>query len=381
MTQDDSREKRQRVTISDVASALGVAVSTVSNAYNRPDQLSTKLRAHILEVAAQLGYPGPDPVARSLRQQRAGAVGVLFAERLSYAFTDPAARLVLDGIASALESAGLGLLLVPGRTDTTTTVQRALVDGFLVYSMLEADPLVEAALARRIPTVLLDQPPREGVPSITVDNADGARQAAEHLLNLGHRRFAIITDRLTEPLAGPASEERLTPHEQAAHTFFVTQVRFQGYRLALEHAGLSWKDVPIYACADNSEADGAAAMQTLLTGSPRPTAVLCITDRLALGALTAVQQAGLHVPDDISLIGFDDIPSAAQAAPPLTTIWQDHREKGRLAGQALVGLLRGEAVAQAQPLPVQLMIRGTTGPSPIRAHGAATGDADACRAQ
>jgi len=99
MTRDDSQAKRQRVTISDVAAALGVAVSTVSNAYNRPDQLSAELRARVFEVAAQLGYPGPDPVARSLRQHRAGAIGVLFAERLSYAFTDPAALLVLDGIA------------------------------------------------------------------------------------------------------------------------------------------------------------------------------------------------------------------------------------------------------------------------------------------
>lgn len=361
MDQDHGREKRRRVTISDVASALGVAVSTVSNAYNRPDQLSTELRARVLDMAAQLGYAGPDPVARSLRQQRAGAVGVLFAERLSYAFTDPAAVLVLDGIASTLESSSLGLLLVPGRADTTTTVQRALVDGFIVYSMLEEDPLVAAALARRIPTVLLDQPPRAGVPSITVDDVDGARQAAEHLLGLGHRRFAIITDRLTEPLVSTAAPVSL--HEQAMHTFFVTQLRFQGYRQALEQAGLRWDDVQIHECAENSEADGAAAMEGLLAGSPQPTAVLCITDRLALGALTAAQQAGLDVPGDVSIVGFDDIPPAAQASPPLTTIRQEHREKGLLAGQALVALLTGEAVAQSAPLPVQLVIRGTTGPS------------------
>ncbi|HEY0734803.1 MAG TPA: LacI family DNA-binding transcriptional regulator [Herpetosiphonaceae bacterium] len=364
MAQDHSREKRQRVTISDVASALGVAVSTVSNAYNRPDQLSAELRARVLDMAAQLGYPGPDPVARSLRQQRAGAVGVLFAERLSYAFSDPAAVLVLDGIASALEAADLGLLLVPGRSDTTATVQRALVDGFIVYSMLEEDPLVAAALARRIPTILLDQPPRVGVPAITVDDVDGARQAADHLLSLGHRRFAIITDRLTEPLVGLTSEAPLSLHEQAAHSFFVTQLRFRGYRLALEQAGLRWTDVLIQVCADNREADGAAAMRELLRQSPRPTAVLCLTDRLALGALAAIQEAGLSVPGDVSLAGFDDIPGAAQAIPPLTTIRQAHREKGLLAGQALLALLRGEKVAQAAPLPVQLVVRGTTGSAP-----------------
>lgn len=363
MAQDHGQQKRQRVTISDVAAALGVAVSTVSNAFNHPDQLSAELRVRVFEVAAQLGYAGPDPVARSLRQQRAGAIGVLFAERLSYAFTDPVAMLVLDGIASALEQAELGLLLVPGRADTTTTVQRALVDGFIVYSMLEADPLVAAALNRRIPTVLLDQPPRAGVPSIMVDDADGARQAAAHLLELGHRRFAIITDRLTEPLAD-AAHERPSLHEQAAQTFFATQGRFQGYRSALEQAGLRWQDVLIYECADNSEADGAAAMQALLAAAPRPTAVLCITDRLALGAAQAVQQAGLDVPGDVSIVGFDDIPTAAHASPPLTTIRQAHRDKGLLAGQILVACLRNEAAPERTVLPVQLIVRDSTGPAP-----------------
>src|SRR5918911_961499 len=152
MATDDQGRPRERVTISDVASALGVAVSTVSNAYNRPDQLSAQLRERILTAAAELGYPGPDPVARGLRRQRAGAAGMLFAERLSYAFSDPAAVQVLDGIASALEPAGLGLLLVPGRADDPTTVQRAMVDGFILYSMVEDNPLLGAALRRRLPT-------------------------------------------------------------------------------------------------------------------------------------------------------------------------------------------------------------------------------------
>jgi DNA-binding LacI/PurR family transcriptional regulator len=359
VTKDYSTEKRRRVTISDVATALGVAVSTVSNAYNRPDQLSAELRERVFVVAAQLGYAGPDPMARSLRQQRAGAVGVLFAERLGYAFTDPAAVLVLEGIASALEQAGLGLLLVPGRSDDTI-VQRALVDGFIVYSMLEADPLVAAALRRQLPTVLLDQPPRAGVPSITVDDANGARKAAEHLIGLGHRRFAVITDRLSEPGVTPAAGAAMSMHELAAHTFFVSQMRFQGYRSALEKAGLHWPDVVIYECAENSESDGAAAMHELLSLSPRPTAVLCITDRLALGAIAAVQQAGLNVPGDVSIVGFDDIPAAASANPPLTTIRQAHCEKGLLAGRALVALLQSDHVVETDALPVELIVRATT---------------------
>lgn len=350
------RAPRSRVTISDVAAAVGVAASTVSNAYNRPDQLSAELRARVLAVAAELGYPGPDPLARGLRQQRAGAVGVLFAERLSYAFSDPAALQVLEGIAGALEPTGLGLLLVPGSADDLATVQRALVDGFIVYSMLEDDPLVAAALRRRLPTVLLDQPPRAGVPSLTVDDAGGARRAAEHLLGLGHRHLAVITDRLG-PEGAPPDQP---PHARVAHTFFAAQERFAGYRAAIEAAGLSWAAVAIVECAGNSEAQGAEAMAQLLALEPRPTAVLCITDRLALGAIAAAQAAGLAVPADLSVVGFDDIPSASRSAPPLTTVRQAHRDKGRLAGLALAAQLRGDAAAELLTLPVELVVRAST---------------------
>jgi DNA-binding LacI/PurR family transcriptional regulator len=104
-------------------------------------------------------------------------------------------------------------------------------------------------------------------------------------------------------------------------------------------------------------------MRALLATPMRPTAILCITDRLALGALDAARQAGLVVPHDVSIVGFDDIPKAAHAEPPLTTIRQAHYEKGRLAGQALVGFLRSEAVAEHTDLPVRLVVRGSTGPA------------------
>ncbi|HYF64284.1 MAG TPA: substrate-binding domain-containing protein, partial [Herpetosiphonaceae bacterium] len=199
-------------------------------------------------------------------------------------------------------------------------------------------------------------------PSITVDDADGGRQAAEHLLELGHRRFAIITDRLSEPFAGAGP--RIARPEEAEQTFFVTQRRFAGYRMALEAAGLRWNDVPIAECADNSEADGGRSMRVLLAGGPPPTAVLCVTDRLALGAMAAAQAAGLSVPADLSFVGFDDIPAAATAEPGLTTIRQAHREKGLRAGEALVALLNDPAQVRAQRLPVELVVRGSTGPAP-----------------
>ncbi len=358
MGNDEQHKQQRRPTMQDVAAALKIAVSSVSNAYNRPDQLSTDLRERVLDKAAELGYGGPDPVARSLRQQRAGAVGVLFAERLPYAFDDPVAVNVLDGIAGVLDAASLGMLLVPGRgADFTTMAQQALVDGFIVYSMLEDNPLVATVLARRLPTVLLDQSPRNGVPTINTDDVDGARQAADILLRLGHQRFAVVVDRLSDQ----ASRSLRTMPDLDVLPGFVARRRLQGYRAAIESAGASWNDVLLYECVDNSESDGATAMRALLERSPRPTAVLCLTDRLALGAIAVVRQAGLDLPGDLSIVGFDDIPRAALAQPALTTVRQDHREKGRRAGQALVALLHGRAATAVELLPVHLIVRATTG--------------------
>lgn len=358
MSKEGSFRKPRKVTMQEVAAALGIGVTSVSNAYNRPDQLSAQLREKIFDKARELGYTGPDALARSLRQQRVGAIGVLFAEHLSYAFSDQAALEMLNGVAIELNEEQLGMLLVPGRgEDFTSMVQGALVDGFIVYSMHENDPLVTTVLARGLPTVLMDHPPGLGVHSINIDDEGGARQAAELLLQLGHRRFAVITDRLSEEVAGSL----IAMPEIEQIPFYVARLRLKGYREALEKSGIEWKGVALYECIDNREADGAVAMRALLACSPSPTAVLCLTDRLAIGALTALKQAGLGVPGDISIVGFDDIGLASQIEPALTTVRQDHREKGQRAAQMLIAMLRSEVVPDKEILPIRLIVRGTTG--------------------
>src|SRR3954470_20929146 len=138
---------RRRATLASLAAELKVSRTTISNAYNRPDQLSADLRERVLDTARRLGYAGPDPVARSLRTRRAGAIGLIFTETLSYAFRDPAAVAFLEGLGLACESAGAGLLLVPAAPGDATgagVVHRAAVDGFVVYSMPRDDPHVLA---------------------------------------------------------------------------------------------------------------------------------------------------------------------------------------------------------------------------------------------
>ena len=332
-------QRRRRVTLAEMASTLGVAPSTVSNAYNRPDQLSAELRARIMATATRLGYAGPDPAARSLRRGRAGAIGLLYTDRLSYAFADPAAILLLQGIARAAEEEGLGLLLLPGRSGgVRPTSSQAVVDGFIIYSLVQDDPQIAAALVRRLPTVLVDVAHSVGGPVVGIDDRGAACEAAAHLLALGHRRLGVISFGL-----GPQPEDGYAdPQRQSTATFHVVAERLRGYADALATAGLPWATVPVYTCEENTREAGRAAAMQLLTREPRPTAIVTMSDQYALGALDAARALGLRVPDDVSLVGFDDIPEAAQARPALTTIRQDHHEKGLRAGRLMIAQLRGE---------------------------------------
>lgn len=336
---------------------------TVSNAYNRPDRLSGALRERVFETATRLGYIGPDPVGRSLRRQRTDVVGVLYSNPLSYAFGDPAAVSFLRGLSSVTERADLGLLLVPaavggviGGRDPRTAA-RAAVDGFVVYSMSDEEPLLTAALERGLPTVVVDQPAREGVPFVGIDDEAAARDAAGHLLGLGHERLGIVSFALS-----PDGREGVADHgRQEAAAFHVSRARLRGYRGAAEGAGLPWPEVPVYECPGSTTALGQEAARTLLSPEQRPTAILCSSDQLALGVLAAAEELGLSVPGDLSVVGFDDVPPGAGADPPLTTVHQDHYEKGSAAGRMLVSLLRGEDPGPER-LPTRLVIRDSTAP-------------------
>jgi DNA-binding LacI/PurR family transcriptional regulator len=355
----NSRSLGRRATLKEVAAEVGVSPATVSNAYNRPDQLSPELRERVFEAARRLGYPGADALARGLRRGRAGAVGVFYEDRLSYAFADPAAVLFLQGVSVATEEAGLGLLLLsgaPGEEREPEAISGAVVDGFVVYSMSDEDPLVDAVLKRRLPVVLVDQPRLEGLPFIGIDDEGAARAVAEHLVSLGHRRFGVVSFALApEPPGGLADAAR-----QETATYSLTRSRLRGYASALEAAGLSWADVPVYEHFGNVPEEGQKAAESLLRQELRPTAILALSDQLALGALDAARRLGLSVPEDVSVVGFDDVPDAARTTPPLTTVHQPHAEKGLLAGQLLIAQLRDEELPSLELLPTRLVVRGST---------------------
>jgi DNA-binding LacI/PurR family transcriptional regulator len=343
----------ERVTLQTIADALGVSRTTVSNAYNRPDQLAPELRRKVLEIAKELGYAGPDPAARRLRSGRRGAIGLMFSERLSYAFTDPGAVGFLQGLTEATEAKGYELLLLPGmrgEEQEVVAVRDAVVGAFCLYCMPDSHPAVGAAMARRLPVVIVDEPRSAGSFFVGIDDHDGARMAAAHVKALGHEHVAIITDRLVDDhYEGLADVDRI-----ARSNCKVARDRVAGYAAGLDTTA----PIPVYDAMANFLEPGARAARELLALDPRPTALLCSTDVLAFGAMRAARELGLDVPGDVSITGFDDVPEAAIA--DLTTVRQPLIEKGREAGR----LLMEQNTEREVVLPLELVTRGSTAPPP-----------------
>jgi DNA-binding LacI/PurR family transcriptional regulator len=358
-----SRHPRRQATLASLAAELKVSRTTVSNAYNRPDQLSTELRERVLEAAKRRGYPGPDPVARSLRTRKAGAVGLLLTEALSYSFRDPAAMSFLAGLAESCEAAGEGLLLIPagpGRDDvqSAAVVQQAGVDGFVVYSVADDDPYLAAVLERRLPMVICDQPREiEGASLVGIDDRGAMRKIADYLLSLGHKDIGVICMRLgRDQQDGVAGSDRLDSPK-----FHVQRERIAGVRDALASAGLDPRSLTVIERAEHSSRSGHSGAEQALATNPRITALLCTTDVLALGALDFARWRGIDVPGQLSITGFDGVDEALREG--LTTVRQPAEEKGRRAG-ALLLTPSHSGVATVEMLDTELVRGHTAAPPP-----------------
>jgi DNA-binding LacI/PurR family transcriptional regulator len=347
-------------TLQTVANAVGVSRSTVSNAYGRPDQLSPELREKILEAARRLGYSGPNPAARSLRKGRVGAIGVVFSDALSYAFTDPYAVQFLRGLAQSAELHDTGLLLMPvskAGEASTATVNNAVVDGFCIYCLPDWHPSFQAIRARGLPIVRAERRDQDDPKAsfVGIDEAAATLAAGRHLTALGHRRVTLIADWIV-----PERETRLvTLADPESLPYYVTRERLLGYRDALAEVGVGWSRIHTVNAAQNSREAGADAAGYVLDRTPRPTAIAAVTDILALGVLDALGTRGLRPGKDVSVVGFDDIPEAATAR--LTTISQPALDKGRLAGHLLLDPPPDPTQRQII-LPTRLRVRASTGP-------------------
>ena len=341
-----------RVTLQSIADRVGVSRMTVSNAFSRPDQLSAALRDRILSAAEELGYSGPDPAARALARGRTGSVGLLLTDRLSVVIGDALAGEFIAAVSDELAAQGMAVtLLAPTETDGVVQAEVA-IDGLLVY--ICGSPVQQLAWARRrgLPIVTVDQAPIDGLPSINVDDRNGARMGAQHLVDLGHTRIGILT------LPDDEIERYREVGEVTAHA------RILGWRSVLEPAGIE----PVIAEGVYLfSAPTYAAARELLDRPDRPTAVLCNSDAFALEVLRVATDLGLRVPEDLSVVGYDDSRVASDTRPPLTTIRQDVVLKGRLAATALVRAINepDSGPPERLVLPAELVVRASTARAPV----------------
>ncbi|MEV4658584.1 LacI family DNA-binding transcriptional regulator [Micromonospora sp. NPDC049301] len=349
-------------TLQAVADAVGVSRSTVSNAYSRPDQLSAALRERILDAARQLGYPGPNPTARSLRRGFVGSIGVLFTSQLSYAFTDPFAVRFLAGVGAAAERHGTSMLLVPlsrAEPDARRAVENAAVDGFCVYCVADEGWALEVIRDRGLPFVSTaardDAGPDERF--VGIDERAAARSVAAHVAGLGHRRVALLAHSVLPDV--PAGPLTLSAVDQVPHP--TTHGRLAGFADAFAEVGVDWADLTLVNALDNSRQAAAAAVAGLLDRPAPPTAVLAGSDVLALGVLDALAERPAGSRPPVSVTGFDDVPEAAAAG--LTTVRQPAEEKGRIAAELLLDP-PADAAAGHVLLPTALVVRASTGPVP-----------------
>jgi DNA-binding LacI/PurR family transcriptional regulator len=343
----------RRARLADVAKAAGVSQGTASNAFNRPAVVKTEVRERVEAAARRLGYTGPDPKGRLLRAGKVNAIGVVTGDETAYCFQDPFTRELMAGIAQVCDERGAGLAIVSSKRQTAAgwKIQTALVDGFIVQCGRIGDSLVSLARERNLPFVAVDLDAGPGTSSVLVDDRDGAYQAARHLLDLGHRKLRLLTlEAKTVTRFGPIDVERL---RTADYRF--ARDRAAGYAAALAERGLTLEALPVVETPnDRREAVGFAS--GLLERHPELTGILAMSDVIALAACEAVRARGLRVPQDLSVVGFDDVSEAAAGDPPLTTVSQPILEKGRLAAQ----LVFEAGPPRAELLPVRLVVRAST---------------------
>jgi len=356
-------DRRARASLVEVAKLVGVSPTSVSNAYNRPDQLSDALRERILGAAAELGYSGPDPLARNFRRGRAEALGIVVSEPFPYPLSDPYAVRVMNGVAEGLEASQLALVLVPGGPDRpghAQAVRHAAVDGFILHSLLEHDALLQTALRRHLPAVVIDGPAIPAVDFVGIDDREGAARAAQLLVDLGHRHIGVLCFRLTSHTRVGIFE--LSQIERT--TSSVPRNRLRGCLDVLTGAGRGPCEMRVMECAMTSVEAGRQGTSELLDAFPELTAVIAFSDVLAMGAKLEALARGLPVPERLSIVGFDDVlPESEQ----LTTVRQPSLEKGRIAVGRLLELLADEAsVPRHQVLPTELVVRGSSAPAPAR---------------
>lgn len=326
-------------TLQDVAKRAGVSTATVSKVLSNTPYFTAKTRDKVMRAVDELGYV-PNLAARALSTGKTNVIAVVFPYVYDGIFKDPLVMHILEGIESECTQTDYNILLsTPRLTEEGVAPQfnqllsSGYIDGVIAIDNVPLASVGDAAIKKNIPTVVIGY--TENDYFVYSDDYGGGQQLMEHVLALGHKDIAIIT----VPDSMNHAIER----------------RIDGIKSVLDKHGIDFDALPCE-LGDFSTAGGAKAMQNILSQNAKVTAVVCLNDRMAIGAIQQIYQAGLHVPDDITVVGYDNIASSEIATPPLTTIDQQAVELGREATKMLIDVL-GDNCPEAKVLPTHLIVR------------------------
>ena len=354
--------KPRRARIADVAKEAGVSKTAVSFAFNNPERLSTATAARIREAANALGYRPRASVASAMRSGETGTgrppstmtIALLTPQVLSVVFANPFYAELCAGVASVTDQAGYGLLFVsPLHGSLVRAIRRTTVDGFVAVGLSEDHPEVEQIRRAGMPMVLVDGGALPEHGSVESNDELGARSAARHIVGLGHKDVVVVG--MDPPNMPGVLEYSLAPTETVASR------RLTGYRQGLELGGVKLGDDHTVVGAATFEG-GVAAFRRIWDDGLRPTAILAMSDVMAIGVMWAAREVGLRVPEDLSVVGFDDANVAAHSSPPLTTVHQPIRQKGEESARLLLRMISSPDLDRPEHkmLETRLIIRGST---------------------
>jgi LacI family transcriptional regulator len=346
MTEDSSHESQRNLNLEEVGKQAGVSRSTVSRVINNDPNVSKRTRERVLKVIERVGYQ-PNFAARALVTQRTRVIGVIIPQTINIVFEDryyfPT---LLTGIATVVNQRDYTLVLWVEEDETDqerfyrNIVRSRLIDGLIIASLAIDNPFLQFLVEMQIPLVMIEKP--EGAPDhvsyVTIDNVSASREITEHLIRLGRKRIGVVTGDLRNPDGID---------------------RYQGYRDALSGSGFALQDELVYEGNFTFSAGYEGTRILLQLGVD---AIVTGNDQSAFGAVEAVHDLGLRVPQDVAVVGFDDLPTAARSKPPLTTVQQPIRERGAAAAQLLLDQIEGHSSPPAHiVLPTRLIVRQSCG--------------------
>nr|WP_136250575.1 LacI family DNA-binding transcriptional regulator [Ningiella ruwaisensis] len=322
---------KKNLSLKDVSKLIGVSTATISNAFNRPDQLSVALRERILKECERIGYSGPSMIARSLRSGQSDVVAIMLSDSLTYSFSDPMATDFMAGITEVLAKAHKQILLLSSTIKSDAQIRaESLPDGFIFYGAPEGDSFKRVIRSGK-PLIVVDFDFPD-VPSVNIDNFEACKQLASHAIQNGIDVPAIIGMRLvTDNHVKPITAGDLDHDKQE-----ISWQRLFGYLAGAQEKSADILPENIIHLPVNVLDQAEEGARQLLSKPKRPNVILCMSDIIAIAVCKVARELNLSVPGDVRVTGFDDIAEAERNQPPLTTISQQGYEKGQLAARMLL---------------------------------------------